>query len=581
MMLDLVLRIVRWFGRRLLLYALLVAAIGFAAIALPWLRQQVEGDRQARLHHAALLDARRTLQPAVAGAAAQVSRRVDAARQGGLGAIDARIVEVEAQRQALDRRIAATPSSLILVAQGNDALLRAKRDQFDRLLAEQELAGLRAARAALLADRNMVATALDLQAQATALRQAQVACDQAQAARKSYEARWRWRWRAWLDNDEHRALVRAADGACADAARRQTLLDTRQAAARRAREARDGLTRTADDLAIATAERTRIWTAQFDAELATARAAWASSWSERLYLWADRLHLGRILTAAAWALLAIILTPYAIRLVFFFLLAPYAERRRSIALRSPSAGVSGAEPVAIPLPGPSSTSVAIRLDANEELLVRQDYLQSASLDGSKATRWLLDWRHPLSSLVTGLCFLTRITGAGALTTVSAVRDPLAEVLILDLPDGAGCVLQPRALAAVVHPAGRPLRITSHWRFFSLAAWLTLQLRYLQFHGPGRLILKGRRGIRVEAAEKGRIFGQAQLVGFSADLHYAVARTETFWPYFLGREPLFKDRVEGGAGLLIVEEAPLAGAGGGAPRHGLEGAADAALKLVGL
>ncbi|MGC6331388.1 hypothetical protein [Rhizorhabdus sp. FW153] len=579
MLLDLVLRIVRWFGRRLLLYALLVAAIGFAAIALPWLREQAEGDRTARLHHAALLDARRTLQPRLDGAAAEVSTRVEQARRGGLDAIDRQIAETDARKQALDQRIAASPSTLILAAQGGDALLQAKRAEFDRLLAEQELAGLRTARAALLADRDRIAATVDLQAQTAALRQAQARCDRAQAARRAYEARWRWRWRSWFDTDEHRALVRAADGACADAQRRQALIEARQKAIRAAQAARDGLSRAADDIAGGTNEKTRIWAADFDTELAAARATWAASWSERLHLWAARLHLDRILIAAGWALLAIILTPYAIRLVFFFLFAPYAERRRSILLRNPSGGPDGQ--IAIPMPAASTTSVTIRLGPDEDLLVRQDYLQSASVEGVKTTHWLLDWRHPLSSLVTGLCFLTRITGADARTTVSAVHDPLAEVTILDLPEGAGCVLQPRALAAVAHPAGRPLRITSHWRLFSLAAWLTLQLRYLQFHGPGRLILKGRRGIRAEQAEKGRIFGQSQLVGFSADLRYSVARTETFWPYFLGREALFKDRVEGGSGLLIVEEAPLAAHPGGRPRHGLEGAADAALKLVGL
>lgn len=575
MLLDLVLRIVRWFGRRLLLYALLVAAIGFAAIALPWIREQVEGDRAARLHHAALLDARRTLQPRLDGAAAEVSTRVEQARRGGLDAIDRQIAETDTRRQALDRQIAESPSTLILAARGSEALLQAKRAEFDRLLAGQELAGLRAARAALLADRDRIAATVDLQAQTAALRQARARCDQAQAARRAYEARWRWRWRSWIDNDEHRALVRAADGACTDAQRRQVLIEARQAAIRTAIATRDGLSRAADDVAAATNEKTRIWATDFDTELAAARATWAASWSERLHLWADRLHLDRILIAAAWALLAIILTPYAIRLVFFFLLAPYAERRRSITLRGPDGQI------AIPMPAASTTSVTIRLGTDEELLVRQDYLQSGSVEGAKSTRWLLDWRHPLSSLVTGLCFLTRITGAEARTTVSAVHDPLAEVTILDLPEGAGCVLQPHALAAVAHPAGRPLRITSHWRLFSLAAWLTLQLRYLQFHGPGRLILKGRRGIRVEPAEKGRIFGQSQLVGFSADLRYSVARTETFWPYFLGREALFKDKVEGGDGLLIVEEAPLAGHPSGHRRHGLEGAADAALKLVGL
>jgi hypothetical protein len=102
-----------------------------------------------------------------------------------------------------------------------------------------------------------------------------------------------------------------------------------------------------------------------------------------------------------------------------------------------------------------------------------------------------------------------------------------------------------------------------------------------FHGPGCLILRGGRGVRVESAATGRIFGQDQLVGFSADLAYSVARTETFAPYLFGREQLFKDKVEQGAGVLIIEEAPLAGRKGGEVRRGLEGAFDAGLKALGL
>ena len=111
-------------------------------------------------------------------------------------AIDRQIVEADVRKQALDQRIAASPSTLILAARGSEALLQAKRTEFDRLLAEQELAGLRAARAALLADRDRIAATVDLQAQTAALRQARASCDQAQAARRAYEARWRLRWRA-------------------------------------------------------------------------------------------------------------------------------------------------------------------------------------------------------------------------------------------------------------------------------------------------------------------------------------------------------------------------------------------------
>lgn len=196
--------------------------------------------------------------------------------------------------------------------------------------------------------------------------------------------------------------------------------------------------------------------------------------------------------------------------------------------------------------------------AGEELLVRQDYLQTASHAGAKGTRSLMNSRHPITSIATGLTFLTRIRGDGDMTTVSAVRDPFAEVTIVNLPKGGAWDLQPRALAAIVQPIRQRLLATGHWPLFSFNAWLTTQLRYLVFHGPARLVIKGGHGVRVERVERGRVFGQHQFVGFSADLAYSVTRTETFWPYFLGREQLLKHRIEAGEGVLIVEEAPMAG-----------------------
>lgn len=301
----------------------------------------------------------------------------------------------------------------------------------------------------------------------------------------------------------------------------------------------------------------------------------ASNEVERVRGWAERVDLTAKMRTAALVLLGIVLSPYLIRSFLYFVLAPAAARRPAIRLRTPGAG--GA---AIPPAERSTTSVGVTLAPDEELLVRQDYLQASAVGGTKRTRWLLDWRHPLSSVAAGLTFLTRIRGAGELVTVSAVRDPFAEVAILTLPEDASLVLQPRALAAVAQPVGRPLRISHQWRLGSLNAWLTLQLRFLVFHGPARLVVKGGRGVRVEPASRGRIFGQDQLVGFGADLAYAVTRTETFWPYLFGRESLLKDRVADGTGILVVEEAPLAGRRAGV-RRGLEGALDALLKVVGV
>lgn len=290
----------------------------------------------------------------------------------------------------------------------------------------------------------------------------------------------------------------------------------------------------------------------------------------------EKYKVKRILKSAAVALIIIIVSPFVIRLFCYFLLAPLAMMRSSIQLAAP--GGTGAP---IPLAPRSTTSVGVRLDAQEELLVRQDFLQTTSRVGGQRTQWFLDWLKPLTSFASGMFFLTRIRGDGETATISAAHDPFAEVTILKLPDGSSCVLQPRTLAAVVQPIRRRLRVTTQWRLGSLNAWLTMQLRYVVFHGPARLILKGGRGVRVEQAEKGRIFGQNQLVGFSADLGYSVTRTETFWPYFFGREQLLKDKVEAGEGVLILEEAPMAGRRGGQTRRGIEGMIDAGLKVVGI
>ena len=297
---------------------------------------------------------------------------------------------------------------------------------------------------------------------------------------------------------------------------------------------------------------------------------------QKLRIWAERVNLSSLLRQAAFALALIVAMPFVIRLFCYFVLAPAAMRRAAIRIRVP-----GAAGGAIPPTERSATSVGVRLATGEELLVRQDYLQTSSGAGPpKSTQWLFDWRHPLTSFATGLTFLTRIRDEGEVTVVSAVRDPFAEVTAMALPKDASCVLQPRALAAVIQPIERPLRVTTHWRLGSLNAWLTLQLRYIVFHGPARLVLKGARGIRVERAESGRIFAQDQLVGFSADLAYSVTRTETFWPYLLGRDQLLKDRVQAGDGVLIVEEAPMSSRSGEV-RRGLEGMIDAGMKVFGM
>ena len=149
--------------------------------------------------------------------------------------------------------------------------------------------------------------------------------------------------------------------------------------------------------------------------------------------------------------------------------------------------------------------------------------------------------------------------------------------------GAAMVIQPRSLAGIVKPEGVPVAISRHWRLGSLHAWLTLQLRYLVFHGPCRPILKGCRGVRAEEPRPNqpRLINQAATLGFSANLEYKTVPCETFVPYLRGHEELFNDLFGGGPGSYVYEEMPSRGGRHGASGRGMEGFMDAVLKAFGI
>ncbi|MFN4114108.1 MAG: hypothetical protein ACK4GD_09225 [Sphingomonadaceae bacterium] len=578
-----------WLGRKALLYVLLVLAILVFVVWQKgdvqrwWEKSQTENQLRADGLQSAITAAEKQKkdferQLAEAGKAAQAATVAELTTQ--IADVDAVLRELDkAQPRRIDRLLDTVTLDIDAVRKEQERLLRIeflkqkRRGLVNALEAAKDYQAARAAANREIDDQiaKLKTLAKDRDDKKSNWIAANKSCEGATQELNDFDKSWPRLFDYVPLVDQRKAFKDKKDARCKEAREAKREYDdaknranVRTAAAKAKGRAEAWVENELPD--VLEASKARLEQEQELAEnTISAKARWAWQYYEGTTL----------LRYALAALILITATPYLIRLLMWFVLAPLAMRRPSIRLQMP--GCRGAAIAPAP---PSSASVAVRLQPGEELLVRQDYLQTSSVSGAKGDQWFLDWKKPITSFATSLVFLTRIRGDGETTTISATRDGLAEVTILTLPEGASCVLHPRALAAIAQPIGRPLQIKPHWRWASLNAWLTFQFRYLVFHGPARLVLKGGRGVRVEPADKGRVFGQDQLVGFSADLAYSVTRTETFWPYFLGRQQLLKDRVIAGDGVLIVEEAPFT-ARNGEFRRGLEGLIDAGMKAFGM
>lgn len=296
--------------------------------------------------------------------------------------------------------------------------------------------------------------------------------------------------------------------------------------------------------------------------------------------------VSEVILMAVGILLLAILTPIVIKAVFYYILAPLAARRPAIRILPNSSGLLDEANVINPHDATptkvSAVSLQLNISKNQELLIHPEYIQSSSMAGKKDTKWFLSNALPISSLLSGMVALTRIrTDENELVVISATQDALNEVGLFTIQAGSAFVIQPRSLIGVLQQNDTPMQITRHWRLLSLHAWLTLQLRYLVFHGPVTLVVKGCRGVRVEKAGTGRRVSQAATIGFSANLQYSTTRCETFFPYLTSKQELLFDGFVGEYGYYIYEEMPYYGKSKGLTSRGLEGFTDSILKVMGI
>ena len=282
------------------------------------------------------------------------------------------------------------------------------------------------------------------------------------------------------------------------------------------------------------------------------------------------------------ALVSYFFGPTLWSLAMYYGLAPFMSRGRPIRL--------GPDPAALPDVGESHVSIEALLRPGELLRIKEKFLQASDEGIGKTTRFVLDWRIPLTSVACGLIELVEMRNyrpAGEFrVTLSNGEDPHIEMAQVNVPVGSSIVLRPSFLAGVIQREGERLEIRRHWRIFHWQAWVSGQFRFFEFVGPCRLIVSGSRGVRAErlADREGqsapaRRTNQDATIGFTPNLDYRPIRAETFWSYYRGMNPLFDD-LFAGQGLFVLQETATVGAAAKAGRF-WSGVWNGLLKVFGL
>lgn len=300
----------------------------------------------------------------------------------------------------------------------------------------------------------------------------------------------------------------------------------------------------------------------------------------------NRLHLAvmQVLPTAIWILLGVIFIPILIKLWQYFVIAPLVSKLPPIHVLDestppPTISISSNTQQTGHI---SAHSLTLNLPPTHELLLHPDYLQSFSKHAQKSTQWFLNASIPFSSWAAGLVTLVRLHSSQDETVqLASMQNPLEELVILSLPKGATLVCKPRCLAGVIQQQGQKINISRHWRLFNLHSWLTLQLRYLVFHGECQLIIKGHHGVILEQAGAPRLIQQNATLGFSTDVAYSNYRCETFVSYYLGKDTLFNDQFCGESGSYFYEQAPHDSHKTALVGRSVGGVWDAVLKVFGL
>ena len=280
--------------------------------------------------------------------------------------------------------------------------------------------------------------------------------------------------------------------------------------------------------------------------------------------WESRVSKGQSLLRAAYVKLgqpliilslSIILVPVLVKIALFYFWAPLLSWGRPVMIKT-----NASEPVRV---SKTAVSQEVVLDPGESATIQHRFYQASDEDLNKRTKFVFSWRYPFSCLACGLFLLTRVGNrdpeAKRRLTLSSQDEAEIEMATVEIPEGGSIICRPSFVAALIQRSDEDVRIRSHWRFFSLHAWITLQFRYFEFRGPVKLVLWAYRGVRAERLTPENIkqgnerrTNQLATIGFTPSLSYRSRRSETFISYLRDQNPLFDDLFSG-QGVFLCQQ----------------------------
>jgi len=246
------------------------------------------------------------------------------------------------------------------------------------------------------------------------------------------------------------------------------------------------------------------------------------------------------------------------KLGLFYYFAPRIARSRPLQLTRVSAP--------FPWLGESRTVVETSLWPGETARVRKRYLQSVEEGVVRESRLLLSRRFPFTSILSGFVHDVNLRNARAgrdyRLAFAHHKNPENQMAVVHVPEGGSLVVRPSFLAGIILPPGQKLRFRLRWQLFRWQAWLTGQLRFVEFTGPCRLVVAGRPGLRAErliVREDGAVpacrTSQDKTIGFTPNLEYRLIRTTRFWNYYRWAATLFDASFKGVGFVLIQTSLP--------------------------